>query len=816
MQTLLHDFRFALRQLRKSPGFTVTTTLTLALGIGATAAIFSLINAVVLRPLPFPEPDRIVWVQQKDPSLGSGRSTTERLSYPDFLDWRAQNHSFSDIASYRASGVTLTGSGDPQHLDGGVVSSDFFRVLGIHPLFGRDFLPLDEKPGSRVVMLSYHLWQSTFGGAQDVIGRSITLDARSYLVAGIMPANFGFPYGSRPPVLWKSIAEDFEDKSPLGQQRGADSMVAYARLKPGVSVSQALADVTIIARRLAAQYPDTNKPFTAAVVEPELDNLVGDSRPALRLLFAAVTLVLLIACANVAGLLLARASRRRSEIAVRAALGASRFEIVRQILVEAVALALCGGALGILFSGWILDTLLHLVPQSLPRADQIAVDGTMLAFVTVVSLVSGLLFGVLPAWRMSRLDPSFALREGGRGAAGSRGQNRLQGWLVIAETALGLVLLIGSGLLLRSFVRVVHVDPGFDAQNVLTADLNLPERQFTQEQQIQFYQRMFPRLGALPGVQSVAAGWPLPLAESNIGVSFQIEGHPTDPGDSPTESINVVTPGYFHTMRIPILAGRDFDDRDGRMGKPVIIVNQKFAHKYFPGVNAVGKHMRSDLSDSDDKPPMREIVAVVGDVKRSGLTDDAQPLCYLPWTQATIVAPTLTIRTAGDPLNLAASLRASLLELDRNVPLFRVRTMESLVTKAASQPAFQTVLLTSFAAMALLLSALGLYGVLSYMVSQRTVEIGLRVALGAQRSDVMRMILRRGLTLASAGLGIGLAISIVVTRQLPARMLYTITPYDALTFAGVSALLLLVAAIASSVPAYRAAHLDPMQTLRDQ
>ena len=544
-------------------------------------------------------------------------------------------------------------------------------------------------------------------------------------------------------------------------------------------------------------------------------HLVGDTRPALRLLFAAVSFVLLIACVNVAGLLLARGSRRRSDIALRAALGARRIEIIRQILVECVFLALCGGALGILLSSWILEALLRFVPENLPRADRISVDGGVLGFALLVSILTGLLFGVLPAWRLSRLDPLLALRESSRGMSGARGQNRLHNWLVVAETALGLVLLVGSGLFIRSFVRVLNVDAGFDPHRVLSARFSLPANQYSREQRIQFYGRLFERLAALPAVQSVAAGFPLPLSGANVDIGFTIEGRSTPKGDEPSEQVGVATAGFFRTMHIPVVGGREFTSSDDTRGKLVTVINTAFARKYFPGENPIGKRITPGLSDGVVKAQPREVVGVVGNVKRLGLTADAEPQYYLPWEQAVIVAPPVCIRTAGDPNTLIGPLRAELASLDPGVPLYRVGTLDESIYKAAAHPRFQTLLLTCFAGMALLLSAIGLYSALSYMVAQRTVEIGVRMALGARREDVLKWILGRGIALAVEGLAVGLGVSAILGRYMNG-MLYKAEPFDLATFAVVSAILLGVSLIASSVPAYRAARVDPMTTLRDQ
>jgi putative ABC transport system permease protein len=811
MQRLLQDLRFAIRQLRKSPGFGITTIVTLALGIGATTSIFSLVNAVLLRPLPFPEQDRLVSLENLDvPSQGA--AVPEHLSYPDFIDWRKQQHSFSGMASHRDNGATLSGAGDAQQLTSQVVSSDFFRVLGAHPMLGRDFSKEDEQPDTHVVMLSHQLWQSTFGGARDIVGRPITLDGQSYTVAGVMPPNFSFPIQNPPVALWTSMGDD----KGFFSQRGADLLEVIGRLNPGVSLPKAKADIDVIVSGLGTEYPDTNKIHHSAIAQPVLEQLVGDTRPALRILFSAVGLVLLIACANVAGLLLARASRRRSDIALQAALGASPNEIIRQILVESVVLSMIAGAFGIAISLAAVRWLPDLVPDNLlPRIDQIGVDSTVLAFATAASVLTGLLFGVLPAWRMSRFDPLLALREGSRNMAGGRRQHRVQSWLLISETALGLVLLVGAGLLIRSFVRILNVDPGFDTHHVLTANLSVPSSRYKRAERIDFYHRLFTRLAALPGVESVSAGFPLPLSGNHIDISFTIEGRPIAQSDEPSEQMAVITPDFFRTMKIPILRGRAFNAADDTKGQPVIIINETFARKYFPGENPVGKRIQPGLGDGEVKSPMRQVVGVVGDVKAFGLTANVVPQYYLPWEQAVITSPALAIRSAQDPTTLIASVRAAVSDMDRQIPLYRAATLEQAFDRSAANPRFQTLLLASFAAMALLLCGIGLYGLLSYMVVQRSAEIGLRVALGAQRTDVLALIMGRGLSLAAAGVVIGLAASAFLTKYLTS-ILFNVPALDAVTFATVSVILLLVSLAASSVPAYRAARLDPMKTLRDQ
>ena len=820
MHTLSQDIRFAARQLRKNPGFALTTILTLALGIGATTAIFSLVNAVLLRPLPFPEQEKLVSIAgARNLKAATTGAVPETLSYPDFFDLRKGNTTLQSLASYHDNSFTVTGRGDARHVDGFTVSADFFRTLGVHPELGRDFLADDEKPGTHVVMLGHALWETTFGSDRDIVGKNVTIGGLSYTVAGVMPATFNFPIQVPAPQMWTTLADDAVDSSgghPMTEQRGAHFLTGIGRLRPGVSAERAQADLGLIAKNLSAQYPDTNSHFTGMIVKPELEQLIGETRQPLRMLFAAVIFVLLIACANVAGLLLARASRRRPEIAVRSALGATRVQIIRQVMVESIVLGVCGGFAGILFSLGMLRLLLRFVPNNIPRLDQVATDYRVLAFAMAISLVTGVLFGVLPALRISKLDPSTSLREGTRTSSAGRQQHHVHGALVIAETAIGLVLLVGAGLLIRSFVRVMNVDPGFDTGHMLVASVDLPDNRYPGDKNVSFFQQLIPRLRALPGVLSVSAGWPLPLTGDMMGITFQIEGHPVPKSEEPGEIVSIATPGFFKTIGIPVTKGREFLETDTRTSPKVMVVSENFARKYFPNEDPIGKHVQPGLGDGyTHSTEWREIVGIVGDIKRVGLTKDSRPEYYLPHSQATVGPPILTIRTSGDPTAIASAVRAEVAAMDRNVPVYDVHTYSDLVAKSASQPRFQSMLLTFFAAMALVLSAIGLYAVLSYMVAQRTLEIGVRMALGARRTDVLSLILRRGLGLALFGLVIGMGLSTVLTRYL-ASMLFTIRPLDPVTLLSVTGILLLVSLIASTAPAWRAARLDPMKTLRDQ
>jgi ABC-type antimicrobial peptide transport system permease subunit len=719
-----------------------------------------------------------MWLKQQDHSLPG--VVPESLSYPDYFAWRAQTHTFSGMASYAGGGVTLESGGLAQRLDAQVVSANFFQVLGVAPMRGRDFRWQDEKAGNRTVMLSYSFWQSIFGSATEITGRTISLDGHAYTVAGVMPKGFQFPLEKPAPALWLSIADDAEGPNRRTEQRGFDTLSVLGRLKPEATVEQARADLNLIAGNLARAYPDSNKWYTSVLVEPELQHIVGDTRFALQVLSGAVLLVLLIACANVAGLLLARGSRRKPEFALRAAIGASRAMIVRQLLVESVVISLCGGLTGVLLAYGLLRAMARLAPLDIPRMEDATIDGSVLLFAVGLSVVTGLLFGVLPAWRMSELEPVQALRDGTRNGR---------------------------------FVRTLNVDPGFDPKHVLTARMRvkLP----FDDGHVRFYAELLKRVSALPGVQAASAGWPLPMAGIDAGVSFSIAGRPVAKADHPSEAIGVVMPGFFETMRIPLLAGRTFQEQDSSRGAPVMIINRAFADKYFPGQNPIGKHIQADLGDGVVDRPMREVVGVVGDVKRKGLTADVDPQYYVPYAQAVITNPFLTIRTSGDPTSLEKALQAALHGMDKGVPLYQVATLEDYLSKSAAAPLFQTLLLSGFAGIALLLSAIGLYGLLSYLVVQRTPEIGLRIALGAQKADVLSMIVRRGLTLALAGLAAGLFISAMMTRLL-SGMLYGIRPSDPITFATVTVILLLVSLGATGLPAYRAACLDPLKTLREE
>ncbi|AXC15107.1 protein of unknown function DUF214 [Acidisarcina polymorpha] len=820
MNDLIHHLRFAIRQLRRNLGFSLTAILTLAIGIGATTAIFSIFYAVLLRPLPFPEPERLAKVSVLAFPANSEPQAVgapDDVSYPDFFDWRTQSHSFEALASYHELNAPASPNGSARMVSGLAVSSDFFQVLGIHPEIGREFTREEEKAGNRSVILSHEFWTSDFNAAPDIVGHSVRIYDEPYTVIGVMPKAFSFPIESPSPSFWMTPARDAEGDGPSTTQRGWMQLSVIGRLRRGVSLDQAQAEMTAIQAGLAEQYPTDDLNNRAAQVVSEAETVAGDARPAMRILFAAVSALLLIACANVAGLLLARGSARQPELAVRAALGASQSEIALQLLTESLLLALLGGAAGTALAILMLKGLLHFIPTGVPRVGDASIDGIVLAFALGVSLLTGVLFGLLPARRLSRLDPALALRDGTRTSTSGRKQHRLHSGLVVVETALGLVLLVGAGLLIRSFLHILSVDPGFRPDNVLTFRVGLSPKRYKQDaDSLNFYRQLLTKLQALPGVESTTAGFPLPLSGSNINISFDIEGRPHAPGDSPDAQVSIVEPSFFHTLGIPILKGRSFSDaEDQPKGRPVVIVNQAFARKFFPGEEALGKRIQPGLTGDDGKKPMREIIAITADVKRSGLTDEVRPEYYVPYAPANITTPYFALRVKGRPMDFVNSARLAVASLDKDAPIYRIHAFDELLALNTAQSCFQTMLLAAFAAIALLLAGIGLYAVLSYMVVQRTHELGLRMALGAQRQNVVKLILNRGMVLALLGVGVGLIVSAGLTRFLKS-LLYEVKPLDAVTLFVVVAVLLLVSATASLIPAIRAANLDPMETLRDQ
>jgi putative ABC transport system permease protein len=818
--TLLQDLRFGLRTLHKSPAFTVIALLTLALGIGANTAIFSIVNAVLLKPLPFPESDRLMFMTSASEKQGIARNFA--TSYADFLDWRATAKSFIGMASYHGDDFTLAGLDQPLHVSGETVSGDFFSILGTQPLLGRGFTRDEEKPGTRVVVLSHDLWQSAFHGDRGIVGHTVTLNKQSYTVVGVMPAGFAFPLDGREPAkLWRTLAIDSETKDPKNQpaatspeERGAHYLQVVARLKPDVPMERAHEEMNVIARALAKQYPDSNAKFTAVGLTSELDHLVGKTRPRMVILLISVGVVLLIACMNVANLLLVRASRRNREIALRAALGAKRVRVVRQMLTESVVLSLGGAIIGIPIALWALKLFIALNAQNLPRIQNAGLDGTVLLFTAGIALLTSLIFGLVPALRTSSPNLTEFLKEG-RGTTASGHHQRLRGALVVMETAGGLVLLVVAGLLLRSFHRLLSVDPGLNPRNVLTLTFDLPETKYNDQQQMDFYSELVSRARNLPGVVSAGAVTPLPLSGNNAIITFQIDGHPVPKAEEPSADIAFATPGFFKTLNISVLRGRDFNERDDSKAPGVVIVNEAFAHKYFPNEDALGKRITPSASNSG-KPAPREIIAVVGNVKNRSLDTEDVPIYYIASTQLNFGSMAVCLRTSNDPHSVTSAVRDVVSSMDPDLPVYDIKTMEEYLATSVATQRFNAMLLEAFAGLALLLTGIGLYGVIAYAVAQRTHEIGVRMTLGASRSQVVQMVLKSGLQLTGIGVAAGVLLSLVAARFATSfsALLFGINPTDALTFGVVICLVTAVSLLACYIPAYRASKVDPMIALR--
>jgi predicted permease len=691
--------------------------------------------------------------------------------------------------------------------------------LKVPPMLGRGFVPEEEKPGSHVVVLSHDLWQSVYGGDQNIIGRTITLNQKSYQVVGVMPAGFAFPPGTDPPKLWRTLAVDAEvspgDTHAITGERGAHFLGAIGRLKDGVSLDQSREEMNLIAAALAKQYPDTNKRHPAIAVKPELEHLVGNTKPALLVLVLAVGAVLLIACANVANLLLARVARRNVEVALRVALGAGRMRVVSQLLTESLLLSVGGAALAIPLASAAIRLFLKFSPDNVPRMASAGLDGQVIAFTAVIALATSFIFGLVPALRSANPNLLQFMKDSGRGASASKAHQRLRSALVVAETAIGLVLLVAAGLLLRSFHRLTAVDPGFDPKNVLTFNFDLPDAKYNSDQQIRFYDDLLRQLKALPGVKSAAAVTPLPLSNNVYIITFQIEGRPVPVADEPFADLRYASPGYFGTVRIPVLRGRDFNERDDRKSTQVVIVNEAFAKRFFPNEDALGKHIIPGITENG-KAIAREIVGIVGNVRHRSLSSDVTPEYYLPFEQSPGSGMTICLRSSEDPGALTSAARNIVSSMDPDLPLYGVKTMENYVSASVAQPRLQAMLLEAFAALALVLTAIGICGVVAYSVAQRTQEIGIRMTLGATRSDVMEMVLKAGLRLTALGILLGVIGAVLVTRSLGSfnSMLFQVSPLDAVTFGSVVGILAGVSLLASYIPAWRATRVDPMIALR--
>jgi len=811
MGTFGQDIKYGIRMLLKSPGLSIVATIALALGIGANTAIFSVVNAVLLKPLPFPNSDALMRVYEKDQRRGLLRGA---YSYPNFFDLREQNHVFEHVAAYHDGDFIMTGRGEPVRISGGVVTADLFSVLGTAPVLGRTFLPNEDKPTEtgRVVVLSERLFASRFNSDASVLNKQITLDGKQYTVVGVMPHAFEFPIQNEPLDLWTTIADDAAGDSPVTAQRGAHFLRVIARLKPGVTESQAQAEADTIAARLEQQYPDENT-HKGIHVESALKALVGDIRPALLILLGAVACVLLIACANVANLLLARAMTRHKEMAVRSALGASRLRVVRQLLTESVLLSLAGGVLGLILAVWWSDLLIALGKKDIPRAIQIGLDWRVLGFTLGVSVLTGLVFGLVPALHLSKTQLTESLKEGRGAGAGAR-KNRVRGVLVVAELAIAVVLLVGAGLLIQSLWRLQHVNPGLQPENILTFNLSLPDVRYPSEKQVRFYRDLMVRMRSLPGVQSASAVMPLPLSGDRFSISFQIEGRPVAPKDEPSADLFIAETNYFRTMGIPIIKGRDFEDRDQHTSTPVIIITEQFARQYFPGEDPVGKRIHPGISTWDNEDStMREIIGVAGDVRNRALNTEPKPAYYMPQSQLPFTQLIAVVKSTNDTRALTGSLTREVRAMDPELPVFSVKTMEEYISSSVAAPRFNTTLLSIFAAVALVLTIIGLYGVMSYSVAQRTNEIGIRMALGAQTRDVLGLIVKDGMKLVLLGLVLGISGALGLTRLL-STLLFGVTTRDPVTFVAIAALLSFVAILACYIPAWRATRVDPLEALR--
>jgi putative ABC transport system permease protein len=815
MESLLQDIRYSLRRLLKSPAFTLIVILTLALGIGANTAIFSAVNAVLLRPLGYGEPERLVTIEHLYPSLGGMKAP---VSVPGFLDYQRQARSVESMAVETGWAANLTGEGEPERLQGARVTGRFFGTLGVPAERGRPLLPGEDSAGrEHVAVLSHGLWQRLFGGSPGVIGRSLSLNGESYQVVGVMPREF-HDVQNRNVELWIPLV--FRPDQMADGERTHEFLNLVGRLRTGVPLEQAAAEIRTLAEQLKRQYPDAYPPDWSLVTTPLAQRMVGDVRPALLVLLGAVGFVLLIACANVANLLLARAAARSKEIAVRTALGASRDRLIRQLLTESVLLALMGGVLGLLLAFWGVRAIIALNPANLPRADEIGVDGPVMLFTLVVSLMTGLLFGLAPAVHTATSDLHGMLKEGGRGSAGDRGGQGVRRMLVVAEVALALTLLTGAGLLIKSFARLQGVDPGFDPGHLLTFNLSLPAARYqTDTAQIAFFDQVTPALSAVPGVRGVGATSVMPFGGGWSTGSFEIEGYqapPKQPG--PWGDIRIVSPGYFATLGIPLRRGRLLADQD-RAGSPMVaVIDDEFVRRYWPHDDPIGKRFTfgppAGATDTTSREWI-EVVGVVGHTKQEGLDAENRLQLYLPYRQSGLPFLTFAVRTAGRPEQYVNPVRRAVQSVDPEQPLSGIRSMDELISRSVGQRRLSMMLLSLFSGIALLLASVGIYGLMSYSVAQRSRELGVRIALGAARLDVLRLVLRQGMSLALTGILIGVGAAFALSRVIESQ-LFGVRATDPTTFVAVALLLGLTALAANLIPAWRATRVDPAVVLREE
>jgi putative ABC transport system permease protein len=805
MDTLRQDLRYAVRRLLKNPGFTFVALLTLALGIGANTAIFSVVYAVLLKPLPYVNPEQLVGIFH----VSDGERAV--MSGPNFTDVKNQAKTLQHVAAFTRQRMILTGQGEPVRLDGADASGSLFDLLGVPPLLGRTLRESDNQPGQpKVVVLSYNLWQQRFGGDPRVIGKKILLDSVSHEVVGVMPKGFSYPTGR---AIWTPL--EYNERVTT-TQRGAWYLSVVGRRRPSVPVEQVTAEVETIGRQLAAKYPDSNEGlgFTALSLH---EAMVGDVRKAVLILLGAVGCVLLIACVNVANLLLARAAARESEIAVRSALGAGRARIIRQLLTESVILGVLGGGLGLLLAVWGVEALLRMEPQGIPRLGEVRVDPTVIAFTMALALLTGILFGIVPAFQSARSGLASTLKESGRGTLTTRSGARMRTALVVAEVALAVMLLAGAGLLIRSFSKLAAVDPGFKVQPALAFDLSLPESRYdTEEREIAFFDQLLPKLKALPGVQEAAAVLSLPLSGASIVLTFEIAGRPpVPPSQQPAMQVRIASPDYFKLIGIPIKRGRGFAETDRWGSPPVAVITEAAARQYFPGEDPIGKKITLGWGRGPGKPRAGgEVVGIIGDIKDAGLAEPDPPQIYLPYAQWPVESMTVVLKTAVQPDGLAEAARRAVYSVDGNIPVSNTRTLEQVVARSVSQPRFYMTLLAIFAAVAALLAAIGIFGVLSYAVAQRRREIGIRMALGAHQRTVVTLIVREAMLMAFGGLALGIAFALPLTKWLVTQLLYDIKPNDPLTFVTVAVSVAVVALASAYVPARRATRVDPIIALR--
>jgi putative ABC transport system permease protein len=794
---ILRDVRYAIRQLVRTPGFTIVAVLTLALGIGASSAIFSVVNGVLLRPLAYPSPDALVRVHELLQKFGRFS-----VAPATFLDWRQQNTVFQHIGAFNATGATLVGSTGAERIQGGLVSWDMFDLLQVPPALGRTFRAEEDAPGKdTVVILSHRMWQQRFGGDGGILGRSVTLSGTPVTVIGVMPASFAFMPEAE---FWRPLA------LAGNPTRGGHFLGVIARLKPDITVEQAGAEMKTISERLAVQYPQFSANESAEVIGLQ-ENIVAGIRPALLTLLSAVAVVILIACANVANLLLVRASVRGKELAIRTALGAGRGRLVLQMLSESVLLALAGGGVGLLLAYLAIRPIQTLSAGSIPRAADISIDGTVLLFALGVSLATGILFGLAPAWQASRNTIGSVLKEGGRSSTGAGGRWVRNG-LLVAEVAMSIVLLVGAALLLRSFARLTNVDPGFRPEHVLAFRVALPGTSYPQDpHRIAFFTKLLEELEALPDVAAAGMTQSLPMRGDYI-LSFTIQGQPEPkPNEGPSANYRVVSPGYFEAMGIPLVRGRAITSRDGEKAPKVAVVDQKFVDRHFPDRDPIGQAI--DIGNGTDG--FYEIVGVAGSIRDASLEANPAPTMYVPYDQGPFSGMWVVARTTGNPTALAVSVRQTVQGIDRTLPAFAMTPLATVVSDSLAQRRFSMLLLGLFAFIALFLAAVGLFGVVAYSVSQRTQEIGLRMAIGAQRGDVLRLVVGGGMKLAVAGVLIGIACALALAR-LVATMLYEVTPFDPASYSATALVLLGVAALACYIPARRAMRVDPIVALRQE